>query len=112
MTRAAILVLICLLPPAARGDDVTARKNFARELADCSALYQQASEQDGLGPGPRQQLAAQSLSALQAAAGVSDRRFAITEQQRALAGGGTVSSGLCDQIMAHPNERFAYWRGH
>jgi hypothetical protein len=106
----ALAILLLGLSSAALADETSARENYGRELAGCSAFYLAGAGQPGLNEAARKDLNEKSHTALMAAARVTNNQYALTKRAEAQASPGTVSGGLCDQIMAHPNERFAYWR--
>jgi hypothetical protein len=95
--------------PAMAADDITARKNFGAELAGCAAYYEAGASQAGLSEQARSDLSQKSLTALQAAAMVTDNRYAMTKEAEARSKP-TVSGATCEKVMAEPNERFRYWR--
>ena len=104
------LLLFCSLAVAAV-DDTTARKNFGTELAQCSAYYTAKALAPGSNQKEHDDWQIKSNTALRAAASVTDNQFAIVAKLEAQAHPENVNGALCDQVMAHPNERFAYWRG-
>jgi len=115
MNRAIVAALLCvpaLLPAAASGgDDIQARKNFGKELAACAGYYSLLARQQNIDASAKQDFAKKSNTAIDAAARVTDRQFALTREQEALASGEGLNGPHCDEVMAHPQERFAYWRG-
>ena len=106
-----LLALSCISSSVLAVDDVTARKNFGTELAGCSAYYESRAAAPGINDSRRNDFSSKSSTALRAAAKVTDNQFALTKKAEAQAKGG-LNGALCDHVMANPNERFAYWRGH
>lgn len=105
------ILMLCGASLAAQAaDDVTARKNFGTELASCSAYYGAMANAPGISKEERDALGTKSHTAIRAAARVTNQQFALTQQ--AAAQPAAVNGALCDQVMAHPNDRFAYWKGH
>ena len=105
------MLLLCIPLLSQAADDVTARRNFGTELAGCSAYYGARAGAPGISKQDHDDLGTKSHTALKAAASVTNNQFALTKEAEAQAKPEAINGALCDQVMAHPNERFAYWRG-
>jgi hypothetical protein len=103
-------LLLCSLAAQA-ADDVTARKNFGTELARCSVYYSATAGAPGLNQKQHDDLQDKANTAMQQAMRVTSSEFAITANRQAQAHPEEINGAVCEQVMAHPNERFAYWRG-
>lgn len=107
------ILLLCGVSMAAQAaDDITARKNFGNELAACSAYYGARANAPGVSKEEYQALGTKSQVALRAAARVTNQQYAMTRQAEAQGKPEAINGALCDQVMANPKDRFAYWKGH